>query len=132
MSMTDPIADMLTRIRNGIMAEKQSVTMPSSKIKTAIAKVLEDEGYISSYEVIDKGNGKADLTITLKYFNGESVIEMLSRVSRPGLRKYAGVDEIPMVWDGLGTVIISTSKGVMTDKQARKLNQGGEILCYVA
>lgn len=130
--MTDPIADMLTRIRNGLMAEKKSVHMPSSKIKTAIIKVLEDEGYISSYQVIKHADGKSDIQIDLKYYNGKPVIEELKRVSRPGLRKYTSVNELPEIWGGLGTVIISTSKGVMTDKQAKKINQGGEVLCYVA
>ena len=131
MSMTDPIADMLTRIRNGLMVDKKAVTMPSSKLKTAIANVLLEEGYIQSVDVSDT-DGKASLTIGLKYFDGAPVIEELKRISRPGLRKYTSMTTIPSVWDGLGTVIVSTSKGVMTDKNARKFNQGGEILCYVA
>ncbi|MFK5894142.1 MAG: 30S ribosomal protein S8 [Pseudomonadota bacterium] len=131
MSMTDPIADMLTRIRNGLMVDKKSVTMPSSKVKTAIANVLLDEGYIQSVDVAET-DGKASLTIGLKYFDGAPVIDEIKRVSRPGLRKYSGMSNIPSIWSGLGTVIVSTSKGVMTDKNARKINQGGEILCYVA
>jgi len=132
MSMTDPIADMLTRIRNGLLVEKKSVTMPSSKVKTSIANVLLEEGYINSVDVSEAETGKPSLTVGLKYYNGAPVIEELTRVSRPGLRKYSNVSNIPSVWDGLGTVIVSTSKGVMTDKNARKVNQGGEILCYVA
>ena len=114
------------------MAEKSAVTMPSSKIKSSIAKVMLDEGYIKAFDVKEEEKGKSNLTVTLKYFNGASVIEELKRVSRPGLRKYSGTGDIPKVWDGLGTVIITTSKGAMTDKQARKLKQGGEILCYIA
>lgn len=132
MSMTDPIADMLTRIRNGLMVEKKSVVMPSSKLKTSIANVLLEEGYINSVDVQSNESGKPQLAIGLKYFNGVPVIDQLKRVSRPGLRTYSNKSSIPTVWDGLGTVIISTSKGVMTDKSARKINQGGEILCYVA
>ncbi|MFK5984560.1 MAG: 30S ribosomal protein S8 [Pseudomonadota bacterium] len=132
MSMTDPIADMLTRIRNGLMVDKKSVRMPSSKIKVALANVLLDEGYLSSVDAVAEDNGKASLTIGLKYFQGAPVIEQLKRASRPGLRLYSGATTIPNVWDGLGTVIVSTSKGVMTDKNARKINQGGEVLCYVA
>lgn len=132
MSMTDPIADMLTRIRNGLMVDKKSVDMPSSNVKKAIANVLLEEGYISTAEVTKNDSGKSTLSIGLKYFQGAPVIEKLQRVSRPGLRKYSGKSNIPNVWDGLGTVILSTSKGVMTDKNAKKANQGGEILCYVA
>ena len=132
MSMTDPVADMLTRIRNGLMAEKKSVTMPGSKYKYAISKVLLDEGYISSAELKSEDNGKSTLTIDLKYFSGKPVIEMIKKGSRPGLRVYKGTKEIPEVWGGLGTVILSTSKGVMTDKQARAINEGGEVICYVA
>jgi len=131
MSMTDPVADMLTRIRNGLMAEKKSVTMPGSKYKYAISKVLLDEGYISSAELKSDDNGKSTLTIDLKYFSGKPVIEMIKKGSRPGLRVYKGTKEIPEVWGGLGTVILSTSKGVMTDKEARNENVGGEVLCYV-
>jgi small subunit ribosomal protein S8 len=132
MSMTDPIADMLTRIRNGLMVEKKTVAMPMSKLKKSIASVLLEEGYISSVDVQDVESGKPSLVLGLKYFNGAPVIDELKRVSRPGLRTYSSKSSIPTVWDGLGTVIISTSKGVMTDKSARKINQGGEILCYVA
>ncbi len=132
MSMTDPVADMLTRIRNALMVDKKSVTMPSSRLKSAIANVLLEEGYIKSVDIVETDNGKANLTIGLKYFDGLPVIEELQRISRPGLRKYTGKSTIPLVWEGLGTVIVSTSKGVMTDKKARKVNQGGEILCYVA
>jgi len=132
MSMADPVADMLTRIRNGLMAEKKSVTMPGSKYKYAISKVLLDEGYISSAELKSEDNGKSTLTINLKYFSGKPVIEMIKKGSRPGLRVYKGTKEIPEVWGGLGTVILSTSKGVMTDKQARAINEGGEVICYVA
>jgi len=128
--MSDPIADMLTRIRNALAAEKVSVSMPSSKVKVAIAKVLENEGYLRSSSVSD--DKKSELTIELKYFQGKPVIEYLKRVSRPGLREYQSSSELPSVWGGLGTSIISTSKGIMTDKQARELGQGGEVLCYVA
>jgi len=106
--------------------------MPSSKVKTAIANVLLEEGYIQSVDVAEVEKGKPSLTVGLKYYNGSPVIEQLKRISRPGLRKYSNQSSIPTVWDGLGTVIVSTSKGVMTDKSARKVNQGGEILCYVA
>jgi len=132
MSMTDPVADMLTRIRNGLMAEKKSVTMPGSKYKYAISKVLLDEGYISSAELKSEDNGKSTLTIDLKYFSGKPVIEMIKKGSRPGLWVYKGTKEITEVCGGLGTVILSTSKGVMTDKQARAINEGGEVICYVA
>ncbi|MBF0264368.1 MAG: 30S ribosomal protein S8 [Gammaproteobacteria bacterium] len=132
MSMTDPVADMLTRIRNGLMAEKKSVSMPGSKYKYAISKVLLDEGYISSTELKSEDNGKSTLVIDLKYFSGKPVIEMINKGSRPGLRLYKGSSEIPDVWGGLGTVIMSTSKGVMTDKQARAINEGGEVICYIA
>ncbi len=132
MSMTDPIADMLTRIRNGLMVEKKTVVMPMSKLKKSIANVLLDEGYISSVDVQNSDSGKPSLAIGLKYFEGAPVIDEIKRVSRPGLRTYSSKSTIPTVWDGLGTVIVSTSKGVMTDRNARKINQGGEILCYVA
>ncbi len=132
MSMTDPIADMLTRIRNGLLVEKKSVSMPGSKLKVAIAKVLLDEGYITSSTLTTGENGKTTLKIDLKYYDGKPVIEQIQRASRPGLRLYKGQSEIPQVWNGLGTVIVSTSKGVMSDKQAKKINQGGEVLCYVA
>lgn len=129
--MTDPIADMLTRIRNGQMAEKHSVSMPASKLKTAVARILQEEGFIAGHEEHDEGNGKRTLTVELKYFNGEPVITHLQRASRPGLRRYAGADEIPKVLRGLGVVILTTSKGVMTDRQARAENIGGELLCTV-
>ncbi|NWG31384.1 MAG: 30S ribosomal protein S8 [Rhodocyclaceae bacterium] len=131
MSMTDPIADMLTRIRNGQMAEKLSVSMPSSKIKEAIARVLLDEGYIEDFSVRKEG-AKAELDIRLKYYAGRPVIERLERVSRPGLRVYRGKEELPKVMNGLGVAIVSTPKGVMTDRKARSVNVGGEVLCIVA
>jgi small subunit ribosomal protein S8 len=131
MSMTDPVADMLTRIRNGQMAEKLGVTMPSSKLKEAIARVLKDEGYIEGYAV-RKDGGKAELDIELKYYAGRPVIERIERVSRPGLRIYRGKEELPKVMNGLGIAIVSTPKGVMTDRKARSVNVGGEVLCIVA
>lgn len=131
MSMTDPIADMLTRIRNGQMAEKLAVTMPSSKIKEAIAKVLLDEGYIEDFTVRKEG-AKSELDIKLKYYAGRPVIERIERVSRPGLRVYRGKQDLPKVMNGLGIAIVSTPKGVMTDRKARSANVGGEVLCIVA
>ena len=131
MSMTDPIADMLVRIRNAASVGKPSVSMPSSKIKVAIAKVLQDEGYIAGSRVNQDG-AKAELEISLKYFEGRPVIERLQRVSRSGLRQYRGKDAIPKVLGGLGVAIISTSKGIMTDSQARQQGVGGEVLCFVA
>ncbi len=131
MSMTDPVADMLTRIRNGQMAEKVGVTMPSSKLKEAIAEVLKDEGYIEGYAV-RKDGGKSELDIELKYYAGRPVIERIERVSRPGLRIYRGKEELPKVMNGLGIAIVSTPKGVMTDRKARSVNVGGEVLCIVA
>lgn len=131
MSMHDPIADMLTRIRNGQRARKQSVFMPFSKLKEAIAKVLKEEGYIESYTVESREN-KPTLTVELKYYAGEPVIELIKRVSRPGLRIYRGTKDIPSVMNGLGVVIMSTSKGVMTDRKARAHDIGGELLCIVA
>ncbi|MCG1054139.1 30S ribosomal protein S8 [Mycetohabitans sp. B5] len=131
MSMSDPIADMLTRIRNAQMVEKAAVTMPSSKVKVAIAQVLKDEGYIDDFVV--KANGpKAELNIALKYHAGRPVIERLERVSKPGLRVYRGRNEIPQVMNGLGVAIVSTPKGVMTDRKARATGVGGEVICYVA
>lgn len=130
MSMSDPIADMLTRVRNGQTASKAEVVMPSSKIKIAIAKVLKDEGYIQDYSVSD--DAKPDLTIQLKYFQGEPVIDTVKRVSRPGLRIYKGKDDLPKVLNGLGIVIVSTSRGVMTDREARAAGFGGEIICTVS
>lgn len=131
MSMSDPIADMLTRIRNGQMAGHANVVMPSSKVKAAVAKVLNDEGYISSFSIIEN-NGKPELSVDLKYFEGKPVIEMIKRVSRPGLRVYKNKDELPKVIGGLGIAVISTSKGIMTDHQARSAGVGGEVICYVA
>jgi len=128
--MQDPIADMLTRIRNGQTANKVSVVMPLAKSKLAIAKVLKDEGYIESWSVTEEK--KAELEITLKYFQGKPVVEQIQRVSRPGLRVYKGKNDLPKVMAGLGVAIISTSKGVMTDKSARQAGLGGEVICYVA
>ena len=131
MSMSDPIADMLTRIRNAQMVEKVSVTMPSSKVKVAIAQVLKDEGYIDDFAVKSEG-AKTELNIALKYYAGRPVIERIERVSRPGLRVYKGRDAIPQVQNGLGVAIVTTPKGVMTDRKARANGVGGEVLCYVA
>jgi small subunit ribosomal protein S8 len=130
--MTDPIADLLTRIRNGQAATKAEVTAPSSKLKVSITKVLKDEGFISDYAVADADDGKSTLTVRLKYHGGQPVIDTIKRVSRPGLRVYKGKDDLPQVLDGLGIAIVSTSQGVMTDRAARKAGQGGEILCYVS
>ncbi len=129
MSMSDPVADMLTRIRNGQHASKASVTMPSSRQKVEIAKVLESEGYIAGYSVT--GDKKPELTIELKYFEGKPVIAKIDRISRPGLRIFKGKDELPSVDGGLGVAIISTSKGVMTDRAARAAGEGGEVICTV-
>ncbi|MCX7164682.1 MAG: 30S ribosomal protein S8 [Sulfuritalea sp.] len=131
MSMTDPVADMLTRIRNAQMAEKVSVSMPSSKLKVAIAKVLKDEGYIDDFAIRENG-AKPELDIALKYYAGHPVIERIERVSKPGLRVYKGKDDLPRVMNGLGVAIVSTPKGVMTDRRARAGNMGGEVLCIVA
>lgn len=131
MSMTDPIADMLTRIRNAQMAEKSAVSMPSSKLKVAIAQVLKDEGYIDDFAV-RKNDAKPELDIALKYYAGQPVIERIERVSKPGLRVYRGSDALPKVMNGLGIAIVSTPKGVMTDRKARAGNMGGEVLCIVA
>ena len=130
MSMQDPIADMLTRIRNGQAANKVAINMPSSKLKVAIANVLAAEGYIESVKVLE--GAKPELEITLKYFQGKPVVESIQRVSRPGLRIYKRKDELPKVMGGLGVAVISTSKGVMTDRAARQAGLGGEIICYVA
>lgn len=130
MSMSDPIADMLTRIRNGQSAAKTDVTMPASNIKQAIAKVLKDEGYIKDFSTTDEV--KPQLSVTLKYFDGKPVIESVKRVSRPGLRIYKSKDELPKVLNGLGIAIISTSKGVMTDREARAAGFGGEVICLVS
>jgi len=131
MSMSDPIADMLTRIRNAQMAEKVTVVMPSSKLKVALAKVLQDEGYVDGYKVVSD-NGKPTLEIGLKYYADRPVIEKIQRVSRPGLRVYKGSEDIPRVMNGLGVAIVSTSKGLMTDRKARANGIGGEVLCIVA
>jgi len=131
MSMTDPVADLLTRIRNGQTAGKAYISLDSSKIKTAIAQVLKNEGYVADYRVASD-SGKPRLTIDLKYYEGRPVIDRLERVSRPGLRVYRGKDELPKVQGGMGTVIVSTPQGVMTDRQARAAGQGGEVLCIVA
>lgn len=131
MSMSDPIADMLTRIRNAQMVDKSVVSMPASKLKTAIAQVLKDEGYIDGFQVKDDG-GKKELEIALKYYAGRPVIERIERVSRPGLRIYRGAKDIPQVMNGLGVAIVTTPKGVMTDRKARAAGVGGEVLCYVA
>jgi small subunit ribosomal protein S8 len=131
MSMCDPIADMLTRIRNAQLSEKQSVMMPASKLKVSIAKVLKDEGYIEDFAVRDN-EGKSQIEISLKYYAGRPVIEKIERISRPGLRIYKPSRDIPQVMNGLGIAIVSTSKGVMTDRKARGLGVGGEVLCIVA
>ena len=131
MSMSDPIADMLTRIRNAQGVQKASVVMPSSKLKAAIAKVLKDEGYVEDFSVQEEG-GKAQLTIGLKYYAGRPVIERIERVSKPGLRVYKGRSDIPQVMNGLGVAIISTPQGLMTDRKARATGVGREVLCYVA
>lgn len=131
MSMSDPIADMLTRIRNGQTVDKTEVVMPSSKLKVAIAQVLKDEGYIDGFSVMNN-NGKAELHVGLKYYAGRPVIERLERVSRPGLRVYKNHQTIPQVMNGLGIAIMSTPKGVMTDRKARAAGIGGEVICYVA
>ncbi|HEY9094493.1 MAG TPA: 30S ribosomal protein S8 [Hydrogenophaga sp.] len=131
MSMSDPIADMLTRIRNAQMVEKSVVSMPASKVKTAIAQVLKDEGYIDGFQV-KSADGKNELEIALKYYAGRPVIERIERVSRPGLRVYRGRNSIPQVQNGLGVAIVTTPQGVMTDRKARATGVGGEVLCYVA
>lgn len=131
MSMSDPIADMLTRVRNAQMVEKATVAMPASKVKAAIAQVLKDEGYIDDFKVVNE-DGKSELVITLKYYAGRPVIERIERVSRPGLRVYRGRNAIPQVQNGLGVAIVTTPRGVMTDRKARATGVGGEVLCYVA
>jgi small subunit ribosomal protein S8 len=131
MSMTDPIADLLTRIRNAQSARKAEVSVAASRLKQAVLKVLKDEGYVADFRIAADG-GKSTITIALKYYEGRPVIDRLERVSRPGLRIYRGKDDLPRVLGGLGTVIVSTPKGVMTDKQARAIGQGGEVLCIVA
>ena len=131
MSMSDPIADMLTRIRNGLSSGKISVAMPSSKMKLAMAQLLKDEGYINDFSENTNDN-KAVLEVALKYYQGKPVIESIDRVSRPGLRIYKSKNELPQVMGGLGVAIISTSKGLMSDRDARKAGYGGEVVCYVA
>ena len=130
MSMSDPISDMLTRIRNAQAVQKASVLVPASKVKTGIAKVLKDEGYITDYRDAEM-DGKPALEITLKYAQGRGVIEEMKRVSRPGLRQYRGKDDLPKIQNGLGIAVISTSQGIMTDASARAAGQGGEVLCIV-
>ncbi len=131
MGMTDPIADMLTRIRNGQKARKVSVSMPASKQKEAIATVLKDEGYITNFETSGEGSEKS-LTVELKYFEGTPVIETVKRVSKPGLRIYKGTEDLPKVLGGLGIAIVSTSAGVMSDRAAREKGIGGEVICTVS
>jgi small subunit ribosomal protein S8 len=131
MSMTDPISDMLTRIRNGQKAQKVSVSMPASKVKVAVAGVLKDEGYITDFETSGEGAAKT-LSVELKYFEGTPVIEKVERVSKPGLRIYRGKDDLPKVLGGLGIAIVSTSAGVMSDRQAREQGIGGEVICVVS
>lgn len=130
MSLQDPISDMLTRIRNAQARSKSTVKMPASKLKVAVCEILQQEGYISAYQV--EGDVKKTLSVELKYFEGKPVIEKLQRASRPSLRKYKSKNDLPKVLGGFGTAIISTSKGVMTDKSARNLGVGGEVLCFVA
>lgn len=132
MSMSDPIADMLTRIRNAQSADKKTVSMPFSTKKLALATILEEEGYVAGSKKAEDENSKPTLEITLKYFQGKSVIEMIDRVSKPGLRVYKSKDELPKVKGGLGVAIISTSQGLMTDRAARSQGHGGEVLCYVS
>lgn len=132
MSMTDPIADLLTRIRNGQARGKITITMPLSKQKRAIAELLKDEGYIADAAVDDDDAGKPQLVLKLKYYRGKPVVEYLKRVSRPGLRIYRGKDQLPRVWGGLGVAVVSTSQGLMSDRAARKAGHGGEILAFVA
>lgn len=131
MSMNDPLGDMLTRIRNAQMRRRSTVRSPSSKLRLRVLEVLKDEGYIRGYEVIDKGDHKPEVEISLKYFDGRPVIRELSRVSTPGRRYYSGVSELPQVRNGLGVSIVSTPKGVMSDARARAENVGGEVLCQV-
>jgi len=128
--MSDPISDMLTRIRNAQSVSKATVSMPASKVKAGIAAVLKEEGYITDFREVEL-DGKPGLEITLKYREGKGVITMLQRASRPGLRRYCGKDELPRILNGLGTAVVSTSKGIMTDASARDAGQGGEVLCFV-
>lgn len=132
MSMTDPIADFLTRLRNGQSARKKSIRCPSSTVKEAIARVLQDEGYILGFDVASDAGNKKTLTVALKYFDGKPVIERIDRISTPSLRVYKAKDELPTVLGGLGVAIISTPSGVVSDKQARAAGQGGEVICVVA
>ena len=132
MSMQDPVADMLTRIRNAQQIGRAAVSMPASHLKMAIAKVLLEEGYILAFNVQELENNKSELQISLKYYKGKPVIEKIARVSKPGLRNYKACDDLPEVMNGLGISIISTSAGVMTGRSAKKIGQGGEVLCYVA
>ena len=134
MSMNDPVSDMLTRIRNGQRARKARVSMPASKLKAALAELLKNEGYIQDFDVDDGGEkiGKPTLNVTLKYYQGEPVIEMIQRVSRPGLRIFKGKDDLPTVRGGLGVAAVSTSKGIMSDRAARAAGIGGEVLCFIA
>ncbi len=129
--MTDPIADMLTRIRNAQRAGKLAVSMPASKLKQSIASVLKDEGYVADFQINEKA-GKPVMNVELKYYDGQPVIDVLKRISRPGLRIYKASDELPKVQGGLGVAIVSTSKGVMSDRAARAAGEGGEVLCYVS
>jgi small subunit ribosomal protein S8 len=131
MSMTDPIADFLTRIRNGQSSGKPEINLPASKVKLAIAKVLKEEGYIEDFSAKTE-DGKSTMAVQLKYFQGRPVIDRLERVSRPGLRVYKGKDELPSILGGLGVAIVSTSQGVMTDRQARASGHGGEVICIVS
>ena len=131
MSMQDTVSDLLTRIRNAQAARKAAVRLPSSKLKMAIAKVLQEEGFVEGYQEITDNDKKPELEIALRYFNGQPVISKIKRVSRPGLRIYKSCQEIPQILGGLGVAILSTSKGVMSGRQAQKLGQGGEVLCFV-
>jgi small subunit ribosomal protein S8 len=131
MALSDPLGDMLTRIRNGQMAQKGAVRSPASKLRTNVLEVLRREGYIRGYDTVEAGAGRAELTIELKYHNGEPVIRELRRVSKPGRRVYTGVKDLPRVYNGLGIAILSTPKGVMSDAEAREARLGGEILCTV-
>lgn len=132
MTMSDPIADLLTRLRNSLARQKAEVSMPASKLKVALVEVLKQEGYIEDYKVSGEQGGKQTLTVKLKYYDGKPVITSIDRASRPGLRQYRGTKEIPAVKRGLGITVVSTPKGVMTDRAARSAGVGGELLCYVA
>ena len=132
MSITDPLADLLTRIRNGQSANKPTVSMPSSKLKVSVCRVLKQEGYIEDFAVKESENNKSVLDVSLKYYQGQPVIESIQRVSKPGRRVYKGADDLPKVLGGFGVAIISTSSGLMTDKEAREVGHGGEVLCTVS